>query len=416
MTSVSSMIAVLVTAVSAAITLWLGRSELEVAVVASLSGLAAVALLRRWNEPKSDNRQSSMSGFNARQMPEPRYAGIFRAAHLLAEVHPDALMLFTDDGVIRYANPAARDLFFDGENPEEQNFFGIIRQAPPPLREALLGESDRLFSVEIDGQNETYHLTRRSFEIADEICTLLLVKHLTLEVRRREVDVLKKVVRVMSHEVNNSLAPVQSLVHSARLIAAHPEQKDKLAKVFDTIEERAKHLHSFIGGYAGMARLPKPQPRPVEWQPLFDHVRALYPDVKLPTAPEKPGWFDPVQIEQVLINLLKNASESGCDVKDIELTATIEPDGATRFEVLDRGPGFSSEALANAILPFYTTKEKGSGVGLALCREVIDAHGGGLSVGNREGGGAQVRVLLPGKRAPDPALSRSRAKLTLSRS
>jgi two-component system nitrogen regulation sensor histidine kinase NtrY len=220
----------------------------------------------------------------------------------------------------------------------------------------------------------------------------------------------------MSHEVNNSLAPVVSLVHSARLIAAHPEQLDKLTKVFDTIEERAKHLHSFIGGYAGMARLPKPQPRPIEWVPLFDHVRVLYPAVKLPDPPEKPGWFDPVQVEQILINLLKNANESGCATEDIELTVAMDPDGATRFEILDRGPGFSEEALANAILPFYTTKEKGSGVGLALCREIVDAHGGGLSLANREGGGAVVRVMLPGKRAPDPALSRSRAKLTLSRS
>jgi two-component system, NtrC family, nitrogen regulation sensor histidine kinase NtrY len=408
-----ALISVLVTAAGAAGALWLGRSPLEVVIAAGLAGLAAVAF-SRWVHPvEEQSDEPAMSGFKARLTPAPGYAGI---VHMLAEVHPDALMLFSDDGVIRYANPAARDLFFSGDDPANQNFFGIIRAAPPPLREALLGESDRLFSVEIDGQNETYHLTRRSFEIANELCTLLLVKHLTLEVRRREVDVLKKVVRVMSHEVNNSLAPVVSLVHSARLIAAHPEQLDKLTKVFDTIEERAKHLHSFIGGYAGMARLPKPQPRPIEWVPLFDHVRVLYPAVKLPDPPEKPGWFDPVQVEQILINLLKNANESGCATEDIELTVAMDPDGATRFEILDRGPGFSEEALANAILPFYTTKEKGSGVGLALCREIVDAHGGGLSLANREGGGAVVRVMLPGKRAPDPALSRSRAKLTLSRS
>src|SRR5690606_34981746 len=114
------------------------------------------------------------------------------------------------------------------------------------LREVLLGESDRLFTLEVDRQPETFHLTRRNYETAAGSMTLIVVKHMTREVARREVQILKNVVRVISHEVNNSLAPIASLIRSARKIAERPEHVHKLASVFDTIEERATHLSVFL--------------------------------------------------------------------------------------------------------------------------------------------------------------------------
>lgn len=335
-------------------------------------------------------------------------------AMTIADSNPDAVLFFADSGQIRFANATARELFFEGRDPHGENFLRLVATAPLPLREALLGESDRLFNIEVEGQRETFHVSRRSFVVDEELHTLLIVKHLTREISRREVEVLKRVIRVISHEVNNSLAPVSSLVHSARKIALGPEPSAKLTRVFDTIEERTRHLASFLEGYANMARLPEPRPRRVDWEPFLRQLAELYPGAKLPPTPSEPGVFDPVQVEQVLINLFKNAAEAGSPTGGIELGVRVGLGGETELRVRDHGPGFSEEALKSALLPLYTTKERGSGMGLALCREIVEAHGGTIGLSNAPDGGAVVSVRLPGRRREDapPQLSRSRLTLT----
>ena len=338
-----------------------------------------------------------------------------RLMEIVTDTAPEAVLFFSDAGAIRYANASARELFFDGRSPEGENFIRLVAEAPPALREALLGETDRLFTVDLEGRHETFHVSRRTFTLDDAVHTLLAVKYLTREIARREVEVLKRVVRVISHEVNNSLAPISSLVHSARQIARLPEHASKLDRAFDTIEERATHLKSFLEGYAALARLPVPRPRRVEWQPFLRQISELYPDITLGPAPEEPGWFDATQVEQVVINLIKNAQEAGSDRSAIELNVKVARDGSAELEVLDRGPGFASEALKNALLPLYTTKEHGSGMGLSLSQEIVEAHGGSLALMNRKDGGAIIRAHLPGKPSP-AAPSMTHSRLTLLRS
>ena len=114
----------------------------------------------------------------------------------------------------------------------------------------------------------------------------------------------------------------------------------------------------------------------------------------LQPLPAKPAWMDAAQMEQVLINLIKNAIESGSPSDEVTL-AVAERDGGVAVEVRDRGSGLAPEVLADALLPFYSTKPKGTGLGLTLCREIVDAHGGRLSIANRDGGGAVVTVWIP---------------------
>jgi two-component system nitrogen regulation sensor histidine kinase NtrY len=335
-----------------------------------------------------------------------------RFLSLVADSVPDAVVLFSDVGTIQYSNPVARELFFEGQNPEGQNFIRLVTAAAAPLREALLGETDRFFSLDVAGRRESYHLSRRTFVAENEALTLLVVKYMTREIRRREVEVLQRVVRVISHEVNNSLAPISSLMHSARMMAQKLGHAEKYQRVFDTIDERVTHLGAFLAGYAALARLPRPRLAETPWGPLLAQVATLYPEVKLPEPPALPGWFDGAQIEQMLINLIKNACEAGSPPGSIELRVASAADGASELDVLDRGPGFSPEAMQNAVLPLYTTKPNGSGMGLALSREVAEAHGGSLDVSNRSDGGACIRVRLAGRQARGGDANRSRLTLT----
>jgi signal transduction histidine kinase len=132
----------------------------------------------------------------------------------------------------------------------------------------------------------------------------------------------------------------------------------------------------------------------VEWTPFLEGL-SLHCQYRLASpAPKRPGYFDAVQIEQVLINLIKNAHESGSGEDDVTLSIT-EVGRELRIEVADRGPGMTDTVLAQALLPFYSTKRAGTGLGLALTREIAEAHGGRVLLANREDGGLRVTLLLP---------------------
>lgn len=331
--------------------------------------------------------------------------------YTLIDSAPMAMLLLEDAGEIEYTNEAARLLFFEGRDVEGQNFLALLGDAPPTLREAVLDINDRLFTVETEGSSETYHLSKRQFELHGRNHTLLILKHLTRELRRQEIDIWKKLIRVVSHELNNSLAPISSLVHSARLITA-PEAGSKLERVYSTIQERAQHLQSFVEGYARVARLPAPRQEHVDVSEFLRHIEALVRHVRVVSGSMATGYFDRQQLEQVVINLLKNAEEAGGPKDSISLEVDVDRNGVTTIRVQDAGLGMSPQVLQNAMLPFYSTKERGSGLGLALCREIIEAHGGSIRLENRPTGGVQVTCMLPGSARVEPPAA---SKLTLSR-
>jgi two-component system, NtrC family, nitrogen regulation sensor histidine kinase NtrY len=325
---------------------------------------------------------------------------------------PVAILLYADSGAIVYVNREARELFFEGRNPEGGNFLHMLQAAPEALRTALLSETDALFTLETGAERESYNLSKRYFEVEGESYTLVIVKQMTRELYRREADVYKRVIRVISHEFNNSLAPIISLIHSAKLIAERPEHLPKLEKVLGTIEERAIHLNTFLEGYASFARLPRPRPQVVAWSGFLDGIRALWPSLEVGKTPARPGYFDAAQMQQVLINLLKNADEAKKDESCVLLDVEATGDGGTLFRVTDRGCGMTSEVLKNALEPFFSTKERGSGVGLALCREIVEAHNGTLKIEAGDGGGTVVSCWVPGQ---GPCLPARTGRLTLSR-
>src|SRR5262249_51742796 len=150
----------------------------------------------------------------------------------------------------------------------------------------------------------------------------------------------------------------------------------------------------FLQGYARFARLPAPQPEPLGWQALVDELKPLAPFGVAGALPQRQGWADPAQLQQMLLNLLKNAHETGCNADQIRLAISAHP-GWDELGVVDGGSGMSEEVLGQALLPFYSTKRGGTGLGLALCREIVDAHDGRIRLANREGGGLSVTLWLP---------------------
>ena len=279
---------------------------------------------------------------------------------------------------------------------------GLLREllaaGPRELQDPATTPRDVLFTCERPGADEpeTFHLAKRHFEVSTQKHTLSMLKPLTKELARREVETWKKAIRMLSHEVNNSLAPITSLIHSARLMLANPAgYQQRLGGALDTIDERATHLKAFLDGYAGFARLPLPARREVPWKNLLAGVEGLYRYRLEGPLPAEAGFLDPSQMQQVVINLLKNAAESGSVPDDITLGIRQEATGGVELIVRDRGKGMPPEVLRNALLPFYSSKKSGAGLGLALCREIVDAHGGRLSLHPRDGGGVAVHCWLP---------------------
>jgi nitrogen fixation/metabolism regulation signal transduction histidine kinase len=310
---------------------------------------------------------------------------------------PVAMLLVDPSRRIVHANIAARKLLGEGHKLEGQDFDALLARTPEAVREAFERGGDGMFTLGDgavdDGNEDIYHLSRRQFRLNGRRHELVLLRQLTAELRRQEVQTWKKVIRVISHELNNSLAPIASLAHSGAELLRRG-QLERLPNALATIEDRARHLEGFIRDYARFAKLPAPRLDAVPWSQFLAQLRTQVDFVAEGAIDDHVARFDAAQLEQGLLNLLKNAHESGSAAADVRLVLRRTGNG-WRIDVLDRGTGMNEAVLANALLPFYSTKRGGTGLGLALAREIAEAHGGRIALLNREGGGLCVSLVLP---------------------
>jgi two-component system, NtrC family, nitrogen regulation sensor histidine kinase NtrY len=296
------------------------------------------------------------------------------------------MLLNAVDRVI-YSNVAARELLARGARLDGHTLQEIAENVNPSVRDALYAPDDAILGVD----EETFHLTQRNFRLHTQQHRLILLERLTPELRRQEVAVWKRAIRIINHEINNTVAPISSLFHSARRAQEMPEHRHRLDEIYDLIDERLQFLRAFLESYAQFARLPEPRKKRAQWSEVLDSVRTLYP-FTIEGDPQLDGFFDRTQMEQVLINLVKNAHEAG----SAEVTVSLQrAAGDSVVSILDRGHGMSAEVMRQVLVPFYTTKPGGSGLGLALCKEIVEAHGGRMRLAGREGGGTVVTLWIP---------------------
>jgi nitrogen fixation/metabolism regulation signal transduction histidine kinase len=354
------------------------------------------------NWPRDDELGELVTAHNAlgEVLRDQRLALVQRELLLdtMVQNTPVAMLLVRDDGTVVFANVAARQLLGEGRRLEGMSLHQLLHRAFASLRDALDRGADGLFTVsharDTDAEDEIYHLARRVFTLNGRRHELLLLRHLTAELRRQEVQTWKKVIRVISHELNNSLAPVASLAASGAQLV-HRGQTQRLPEILTTIEERTRHLERFIEGYARFAKLPAPRKEPVSWHAFIAALALQVTFRVVGDLPQGPAHFDAPQMEQAVLNLLKNAHESGSPPEDVSLGVRRAPDDMALIEVCDRGSGMSETVMSNALVPFYSTKRSGTGLGLALAREIAEAHGGRIALANRDGGGLVVSLLIP---------------------
>lgn len=271
------------------------------------------------------------------------------------------------------------------------------------LDECLSGPSSRTWERVFPGVGAArWEVRRSSFRQEGRPHDLLVLADLSRALREEERQVWQRLVRVLSHEINNSLAPITSLAGTlANLLDRDPRPDDWEADVrsgLSVIATRSDALVRFMSSYARLARLPAPTMGRVavsEWVHRVAGLEARLP-VRVRGGPDVVVMADADQLDQLLINLVTNAVEAAQAAGSDEVEIRWDTEGDTlRLQVLDGGPGLGS--TSNLFVPFFTTKPKGSGIGLVFSRQVAEAHGGTLRLANRtDRTGCAATLLLPG--------------------
>lgn len=328
-----------------------------------------------------------------------------RTLRSIIENVPSPLFSIRDDGVVKVHNHAARRFFApDGISSATQ-----LAAWGPELWQAIEDQApgrSRVVRVQMGDDTPT----RMALSLADIVVGgqrqhLVSLQNISSDLDASELEAWEQMARVLAHEIMNSLTPVASLAGTAsELLKTDGEEAQlKAAEAIDTVAKRADSLMEFVQSYRRFSRLPEPAMATVELKPLLKRVIQLSSSE---TAAEGIDWAlkvepraltvlaDPDQLEQVLINLVSNAMQAVQNRPDaaIRIHARINRDSRTIVEVKDNGPGVPEDRREQIFVPYFSTRRGGTGVGLALTRQVMSAHGGSVSASDNPNGGAVFRL------------------------
>src|SRR5262245_20523857 len=273
------------------------------------------------------------------------------------------------------------------------------RAAELRLADYLTGEAPRLIDQPFGPASGRLELRRSTFRRDGRPHDLLVFADLSKALREEEQQAWQRIVRVLSHEINNSLTPIKSIAHSIkRMIGRVPDipRAADIQEALSLIETRSGALGRFLRAYAQLARLPKPQRRPIQIAPLVKRVVELEErlPVQIRTAVDGGIDADADQLEQLLINLIRNAVDASLETGGQVWIGWTQSGSEFHLWIDDEGPGLPE--TSNLFVPFFTTKPAGSGIGLALSRQIAEAHGGTVKLANRtDARGCRATVILP---------------------
>jgi two-component system, NtrC family, nitrogen regulation sensor histidine kinase NtrY len=335
---------------------------------------------------------------------EQRLGALEAAALLRTVIEEIDLAIFTFDSsrTLKLVNRAGERLL--GRPAERLLGFTATELG---LEGCLEGDHMRTAELSFPGASGRWGLRRGSFRQDGLPHHLIVLTDLSRTLREEERQAWQRLIRVLSHELNNSLAPIQSVAQSLetnlqRAQARTANSASTVEPVLDDLREglaiirsRTESLGRFMAAYSRLARLPRPTLAPVDLTGLVRRVAGLETrvPVRVVEGPRVTLSADRDQLEQLLINLLRNAAEAVLERGSEVVVKWLVKGPELQIAIVDDGPGLSN--TSNLFVPFFTTKPGGSGIGLVLCRQIAEAHGGHLTVENRQGGrGCEARLVL----------------------
>jgi two-component system nitrogen regulation sensor histidine kinase NtrY len=306
-----------------------------------------------------------------------------------------AVFSFDGEQKLRLVNRAGERLL----NRPSERLLGL-KAEDIGLAECLnVGVSSRVIDAAFPGASGRWEIRRSTFRQGGLPHQLLVLSNLSRALREEELKAWQRIVRVIGHELNNSLAPVKSISGSLMSLlekrARPPDWEEDMLRGLTVIASRSEALSRFMAAYARLAKLPQPKFQPVDTAALLRRVAGLETRsaITLKPGPDVTIQADGDQLEQLLINLIRNAVDASLETGGGVLVWWERSGSYLDIAVQDDGPGLSN--TTNLFVPFFTTKPGGSGIGLVLSRQIAEAHGGTLTLENREdGSGCEARLRL----------------------
>lgn len=307
-----------------------------------------------------------------------------------------AIIALTQNNQIRFSNPAADHLLQLHNASSNQQ---LLQQLA--FVQELTSGCHQLVELSLGYQQGRFNVYIEEFRDAGKQHKLLFITDMRSLLRTEERKAWQDLIRVISHEINNSLSPIASISQTLKRLIERDARGETLAEDLreglHIISERAIGLSQFVESYKQLAKLPEPQIQPLAIRPLVEKIIALFNHtaIEIETEINFTLQLDSIQFEQVLINLIKNA---------VEATALTNPSSIIKIrwavshqffklDICDQGTGISNPN--NLFVPFYSTKKQGSGIGLVLSRQIIEAHKGRLTLSNQDSGGCCASIELP---------------------